>query len=383
MQPPNVDAAEPVHIHGRSYGRSELIDLTGDIDQLGGVIASTLSDGPSAGVRIMTVRSPGGLSFVCMPDRGLDIGWADWAGMPLAWRSPVGDVGAPFAEPAGRGWLRTFGGGLLTTCGLSTVGQPSLHNGEAFGLHGRYSATPARQVAWSVDWVDDERVATITGRVREASALGPVLELHRTITTILGSGQLRVDDVVTNLGATPTPHMFRYHVNLGFPLVDEHSRVSTPLATVAPLDSKAVNDSSVWDRIGPPLRSAPEQIFVVDRSVTEAGAAVLQNDGPRPSLQIRWSVDTLQQLVVWRQSSAGTYVTALEPSDCDDRGRAAASAAGTLRELQPGQQVSHWLEVSILKPQDRHALQSAASTARHPEQLANDIRRDQGGTTHA
>ena len=210
--------------HGRRWNRHDLVDRVGDLDQLGSVTAATLNDGPGAGLRTLTVRSPGGLSFTCLPDRGLDIGWADWRGTPLSWRSPVGEVAPAFAEHAGQGWLRTFGGGLLTTCGLTTAGQPSTDRGEDLGLHGRYSTIPARQVAWDVDWDGDDRTVTITGRIREASAIGDVLELHRTVRTTLGGDSVRIDDVVTNIGAAPAPHLFRYHVNLGF-------RSSTSTAT--------------------------------------------------------------------------------------------------------------------------------------------------------
>ncbi len=116
-------------LHGRDYTKRELLDMVGDADQLGGATPHLLTDGPAHGTRAITVRSPGGLSFVCLPDRGLDLGWADYRSMPLAWRSPVGDVGPAFAEHMGQGWLRTFGGGLVTTCGLTSVGQPGVDPG--------------------------------------------------------------------------------------------------------------------------------------------------------------------------------------------------------------------------------------------------------------
>ena len=305
-----------------------------------------LTEGAADGMRVLTVRSPGGLSFVCLPDRGLDVGWADYQGMPLAWRSPVGDVGPAFAEHAGQGWLRTFSGGLVTTCGLATVGQPGVDQGEELGLHGRCSSTPAREVRWCTDWAGDERIVTISGRVREAAAVGPALEMRRTITTTLGQGILRIDDVVTNLGVAPAPHLFRYHINLGFPLVDGESLRSppaTPAYSRYPLPPHA---RRVWRGSGPPSAPAPEQVFVA------AGepAAALVNPAPRPSLCLRWSGDTLPLFLVWKQPTRRTYVTALEPSNCRDEGRAAARAAGTLVELQEGEERRYWLELRLTIP---------------------------------
>lgn len=340
-----------MRLFDRDLSRQEVLDAVGDADQLGGVTAAVLSDGPAAGSRALTVRSPGGLSFVALPDRGLDIGWADHRGLPLAWRSPVGDVGPAFAEPSGAGWLRTFGGGLLTTCGLSTVGRPSTDAGEELGLHGRYSSTPAREVAWSTEWSGDERVVTIFGRVREASALGPVLELRRTLTTVLGSGRLRVQDVVTNLGAAPAPHMFRYHLNLGFPLVDQDSRISCAADDVVPRDAASAAGLGRWQQLDAPSAPVPEQVF----TVTPAGAgewatATLLNPPGRTSLRLSWSRDTLPLFVVWKQPTRRTQVTALEPSNCSDDGRAAERARGTLMELGPGEERTYTLDLEVVEP---------------------------------
>lgn len=337
-------------LYGRRYTRRELLDAVGDADQLGGATPQVLTDGPAHGMRMITVRSPGGLSFVCLPDRGLDLGWADYRGRPLAWRSPVGDIGPAFAEPLGHGWLRTFGGGLVTTCGLTSVGQPGVDQGETLGLHGRFSSTPAREVTWSTDWSDDERVVTVSGRVREASALGPVLESRRTITTTLGGIRLHIEDVVTNLGAAPTPNMFRYHVNLGFPMVDHESRIECDAAEVHPRDAFSRAGLQTWNTVDQPSDPVAEQVFTATLKQPEkAASALVVNPGSRPSLRLRWSGDTLPLLLVWKQPTRRTYVTALEPSNCRDDGRAAERAAGTLVGLGAGEERRYWLELSVVE----------------------------------
>ena len=42
----------------------------------------------------------------------------------------------------------------------------------------------------------------------------------------------KITDRVVNHGFRPTPHMFFYHVNLGFPLLDEGARVLAPIEDV-------------------------------------------------------------------------------------------------------------------------------------------------------
>src|SRR5215210_4370866 len=81
------------------------------------------------------------------PDRGLDVAEAHFAGRQLAWLSGRGDV------PWNGDWTASWGGGLVTTCGLDNVGRPS----EGIGLHGTYSSLPARDVRGGAATVDDPR----------------------------------------------------------------------------------------------------------------------------------------------------------------------------------------------------------------------------------
>jgi len=87
-----------VNILGQQLTRTEVLSRVGDVSQLGGPIPAVLSDGMANGVRTIDVRSPGGLSFVVIADRALDIGRAEYLGVPLAWRSPVGEVSPAFAD---------------------------------------------------------------------------------------------------------------------------------------------------------------------------------------------------------------------------------------------------------------------------------------------
>ncbi len=68
-------------------------------------------------------------------------------------------------------------------------------------------------------------------------------------------------------------------------------------------------------------------------------------------MSLNWSRDTLPWLVVWKQLSRGTYVLALEPSNCHDDGRAAERRRGTLVELEPGQHRRYWLDITVLPGQ--------------------------------
>jgi len=209
-------------IFGRDYTRAELQRLTSTLSQLAGVRMLERSDGKARGLRVADVYTGSGFRFEVLLDRAMDIGAAEFAGQPLAWLHSALGTPAQY-EPEGRGWLRTFGGGLVTTCGLTHIGQPDSDGGEDFGLHGRISHLPAEHVQVSEAWSGDEYVISISGQMRQAVLFGENLLLTRTISTRLGASLFTLKDVVLNERYRSTPHMMLYHCNFGFPVVSPDS----------------------------------------------------------------------------------------------------------------------------------------------------------------
>lgn len=110
-------------LFGRSLRKEELRKLVGDVSQVAGIRMVELADGRVRGMRAADVYTGSGLRFQVLADRGLDLGAAEHAGRPLAFVHPA--LGTPaLRERQGLGWLRTFGGGLVTTCGLDHFGPP-------------------------------------------------------------------------------------------------------------------------------------------------------------------------------------------------------------------------------------------------------------------
>ena len=112
-----------VHLFGNAYEPGALRRLVGHESQVAGIRLVELGDGRVRGMRAAEVYTGSGLRFQVLIDRGLDVGAAEDAGRPLAWMHPA--LAAPgLHEPEGFGFLRTFGGGLVTTCGLTHYGGP-------------------------------------------------------------------------------------------------------------------------------------------------------------------------------------------------------------------------------------------------------------------
>ncbi|MFD2094159.1 aldose 1-epimerase family protein [Blastococcus deserti] len=301
--------------------------------------ALTETEGPGRGMRRIAVRC-GDVAFDVHPDRALDIGAFSFRGVPMAWMSPSGLVGPWNRDSTPMGWLRVFPGGLVSTCGLDAFGSPSRDEGEDYPLHGLAGTLQADQVGHGGRWTDDgDYEITVSGRVRQARLFGENLELRREIRCRLGTGELSIDDVVTNLGPAAQPQMILYHVNLGWPLLDEGATLRLPSAEVVPRDEDARAGVHEWDSFGPPTHPFPEQVF---RHRLSAGStevrAVLSN--PRLGLALAMTFDPreLPHLFQWKMLGSGAYVLGLEPANCPViEGRATARSTGALPVLEPGE----------------------------------------------
>lgn len=338
------------HLFKRDWQPSDLLAHVGDISQLGGVRLVMLDDGSERGVRAAELRSGEGFNFTVLLDRGLDIGHAEYRGIPLAWISPTGAVAPQFYEPQGAGWLRTFHGGLLCTCGLTQAGVPNSDQGEELGLHGRISHIPARQVAWEGTWEGGEYQFWISGQLREVSAIGRDLRLMRRISMTLGRPGFTIHDRVENHGYEKTPHMLLYHFNLGFPLLSPQSYLEVESIQVEPRDPAAASGLGKHTTFEAPTPHYAEQVFYHQVAADENGFAQarLVNQDLGLALQLRYRQRELPELVEWKQVGQGAYVVGLEPANCRPEGREAARQRGALVELAPGEALDYLLEIKVL-----------------------------------
>ena len=340
-----------MNVYGRDLTGGELRRRVGRLGQVAGIEPFVFDDGPARGVRALRFRA-GCLSFDVLADRGMDIGAFEYRGVPLAWLSHAGVVSPAFYEPAGEGWLRSFGGGLLVTCGLTNVGPPGRRGGEALGLHGRLSNTPASNVSHEVRQEGEGVVLQARGEVREASVFGPNLVLRRSISVRLGEASVQIEDVVENEGHDPTPLMLLYHLNLGWPLLDEAARLIGPGRrdeAPEPRDEEAGSGLDGWNRFAAPQPGFRERVFYHSPHADAGGWAEARLENPAPegglALSVRFRPEELPEFVQWTMTGEGTYVVGLEPATCRVGGAAAEEAAGRVIRLNPGESRRFGLEI--------------------------------------
>jgi hypothetical protein len=347
-----------VELFGRSLTGRELLRRVGRLDQVAGIESLVLDDGAARGVRALHLRIGSGLSFTILPDRGMDLDAAEYRGVPLAWLSHTGIVAPSFRETEGQGWLRSFHGGLLLTCGLQNVGPPGQRDGEALGLHGRISNTPASRVSHQARWDEEGCVLEVRGEVREARVFGANLVLRRAISARVGESRIRIEDTVENEGFDPAPLMLLYHMNLGWPLLDETSRLITPGKPgepPEPRDEEARGGLESWDRFSGPTPDFKERVFFHHPEAGVGGwtEARLENpalEGGGLALSVRFRPEELPEFIQWTMTGEGTYVVGLEPATCRVGGYEAEERAGRVIWLDPGEVRRYQLEIEVSGP---------------------------------
>ena len=339
-----------VKLFGQTYTRSELLPLVGDVRQIGGVTLKTLADGAGRGVRVADVSTGSGLRFSVLIDRAMDVGAAEWAGRPLAWRSGAGVVHPATYDPQGLGWLRSFPGGLMVGCGLDNVGVPNVDEGEELGLHGHLSHTPAELISYGGNWQGDEYLIWIRGRVRHYRLFGHNLVLERTIRTRLGGNRLRIEDRITNQGYEPAPFQMLYHCNFGYPVVSPESELWVETEQSVPRDEDAAAGFDRHTRFEGPTPGYAEQVFLHQaRPDAEGyGRAALVNRTLGFGAFVRFRLAELPNLIQWKMMGQGAYVVGLEPANCGVGGRAQDRAEGLLRVLAPGETEALAVEIGVL-----------------------------------
>lgn len=344
-------------LFGRHWTRAELMRRMGRLDQVAGVRLVELGDGGGRGVRLVEFRTGTGFSFDVIVDRAFDIGRCELRGVPLAWHSAVGIEGPWYYEPEGLGFFRTFGGGLLVTCGIEHTlfmatdtaehyNYPPKGN-EEFGLHGRVSNRPGRLTGYGERWEGDECILWCEGEVQVAALFGEQLLLRRRIEARVGESRFRIHDVVENIGHDPTPHMLLYHVNAGFPVVDEGSELLVAATGVEPRGAHSVDG---YTRVAAPRQGFVEEVFEHELGGEADGKvpAGIVNRRLGVGLYEVFDKRQLPHHFVWRMLRDGTYVVGIEPCTNHTGGRLEARERGELIVLEAGETREYDLELGAV-----------------------------------
>jgi len=371
-------------LYDSEHDAASLAQRTGSLAAFGNVRLSTLEDGAGRGMRVLDFHTGSGLQFSVLVDRAMDIGAVSHKGRAIGWHSPTG-----FRHPAlgdydaeqGLGWLRSFSG-FLVTCGLDHVGGPEdvaadsyndpRHSTVKHGLHGRISGTPARLTGYGEAWQGDRCILWAEGVSVQATMFGEVLHLHRRIEADLGGNTIRLTDRVVNAGFALTPNMLMYHVNLGYPIVDEGARLIAPIRDVvwASHEGAGLTAQSVGYRNCPaPQQGFAEQVWEHDLAPDARGtvAVAVVNDRLGFGLEMETRKDQLPCFYQWQNFQAGHYVMGIEPATHHAKGNQFARDRDEMIWLSAGEARNYTAHFRVLDGAAEIAKSAARIAAVHSQ----------------
>jgi hypothetical protein len=332
----------PVQVTENNFFQDEAVQKISNVLQVGGIETSVLDNGAGRGTRIAWINTGSGFRYKVVIDRAMDVADAFFNRHGLAWISSKGvAVPQPFSDK-GADWLRNFGGGLLTTCGLSHIGGAEKDEYGERGVHGMISncAAEIESIVQPDPWRGSLEMS-ITGTVRETKIFGPSLMLRRTISSTLGEPSIRIHDEVTNCGNEKVPHMLLYHFNFGWPLVDEGTELiwngKSEFVCPAPLDRH---------------RGSGEDVSAIGLKVDETGECTcgLVNKKLDVKVEMRFNKKQLPYFTNWQHWAPGEYVTGLEPGTNPPIGQAAARRENKLIFIEPRETRNYDVRLDIVNP---------------------------------
>ena len=302
--------------------KTDMMKYMGSMQQAAYVRPLTYAEGRSRGLLAYDVKC-GPLSYQVLADKCLDVSALSYKGMNMTFLSKPGLQGRGHYDTNGLEAQRSIMGGLFFTAGLESICAPCTINGVDYPMHGRIRTTPAEHVSADAFWEDGKYVLRVSGEMREAALFGENLVLRRRLTSVYGEKSILLEDEFENESFRDEPLMLLYHINLGWPFLDEDLRLSIPTRSVTPRNEDAMGHEDAYDRMDPPKDNEPEYVFIHDLKKDAAGdtCVLAVNEKVGLGLMISWNMENLPYFMEWKSTASGDYVIGLEPANSSVHGR--------------------------------------------------------------
>lgn len=288
-----------------------------NLSEVASVRRYTLTEGKASGIDVLDCDN-GRIRFLVNLSFAADIMQLYHEGQNMSFVSKNGFSGS-------RGdFLSRFEGGMLYTCGLDCVGAR-----EGSAIHGSLHTTPAELIRASCD----EGGIVIEAKVACTALFGRDLTLLRKISTAISSDTVKIEDTLINGAYRDEKYALLYHINIGYPMLDEGAAVIADIAEKHPRNewSRCLQDESC--DISAAIPNIDENCYFL--KLNEPNISLLNNKLGK-KFTVSYSGDTLPHFVEWKSMAAGDYALGFEPAttELDDRFEYKTIAAGEKIEFK-------------------------------------------------
>jgi len=305
--------------------KKELLRYTGQISQIAGVTRFAFADGMARGLPAVQVKNGSGLAFTVLEGRNMDIYSMEFKGINLAFFYKNGLTAPERISHAHNEFLGQSSGGMMYTSGLQNSGPANEADGLYQPLHGRISAMSAENITARTYFDDQDRCRIeLSGKMRESRLFGHNLTLTRSIITELNENSFRITDVIENETCRDTFYSILYHVNFGYPFLDESTELVVSGKTVSTDRSDA--SKQYYDErflMTAPIDNFEEHLYFLDPPANAEGkcSALVINSKLNLAVELCFEKKTLPYIVEWKSMGSGDYALGVLPSSTLLRGR--------------------------------------------------------------
>ena len=155
-----------------------------------------------------------------------------------------------------------------------------------------------------------------------------------------------IHDTIINTSDRMQPMEILYHLNMGYPLLDEDSVIAIPAAEVVARDDHAANDIENWMHMQKPTAGYQERCYY-HKFADENGKASIYQPKLNVGLEISFDATELDGFIEWKMMGVRDYVLGLECGNCYPDGRKAMRESGMLKFMQPGEKKEYVVRITI------------------------------------
>lgn len=283
----------------------------------------TISDGEGKDLDVIDCDN-GNLRFLINAGKACDVMQVYHKGQNLSFISKNGFTKRELP------FIYRFEGGMLYTAGLDSLGAR-----EGFELHGSFHNTPAIITTAKCD----KNGIVIEATIKNTALFGKNLVVKRKIFSEINSAEFSVDDTLINEGYDDENYCLLYHINLGYPLLDDGGRIFAGVKKIEPRTQWAAKNIDKAFEISDAEPKTEETCYFLTLNKPEI---TYENVRSGKKLTVSYSGDTLPHFVEWKSMAAGDYALGLEPttSELDDRFR--------YKSIKSGEQIKFNIIIKVL-----------------------------------
>ena len=266
-----------------------------NLAQIAYVRRYTLNGGKEDGLRVIEVNN-GKLRFMLNESKALDVMqmWHDNVNLSFISKNGFTKREIPF--------MRRFEGGMMYTCGFDDVGGR-----DGYELHGTFHNNPALVIECKCD----EQGIKIVAETEDTELFGKNLVMRRTVTTSLLSDELDIQDELINRGTKMEDYALLYHINVGYPMLDEGVTITSDAISVTPRNEWSKQNLADRTVRKPNVDNQQETCYFV---INKTPKIVVENKKINKTFTLSYSDQTLPYFVQWNGGSSGDYALGTEVS---------------------------------------------------------------------